>query len=424
METIQLNLDIGTLRLKKRGKKGIIWLDITFHDLESKRRFRTSTKTNRIKQAEPIAITLAQDEYRRRKSGIHLQRNTSPYKYMKHTHIPWMFEQVGLPLDNKPKIIMTRRKAKNDVDVMNKWLLKILEGKTWESLTTTAFGRDLVSYLRRQKLHDATISKYVGILNRFMRQAEMDGFAEKNQITKPALNQTGKTSNTYAIATDEMVFGLLDLAKSKMEKATRKDLRRTYTQVYSWLRIIADTGMRPFTVCPLTFEDIKEDGDIIYIKRAEKSKTYLAQGGAITRQALDDLRELYLSEGTNVNQNKHLPLIHHPKKGNTYNQTHVEPFSQIKRFHLAINRLMRASGWYKLEDEEGKIFRAYSLRKWHINKSIDNGEDRFQIADRVGHDYAVLEKFYLNKNRKQEVKADIWTTNTPTNTIGIDGRTR
>ena len=71
---------------------------------------------------------------------------------------------------------------------------------------------------------------------------------------------------------------------------------------------------------------------------------------------------------------------------------------------------MENLGWYDMQDKEGRKYRLYSIRKWHINKSIQAGEDRFQIADRVGHTYAVLEKFYLNKEMKQNKKADLWNT--------------
>ena len=61
-------------------------------------------------------------------------------------------------------------------------------------------------------------------------------------------------------------------------------------------------------------------------------------------------------------------------------------------------------------DVEGRRYRNHSIRKWHINASIDAGENPFDIANRVGHSYATLELFYLNKKRKQNIKADLWQT--------------
>ena len=78
-------------------------------------------------------------------------------------------------------------------------------------------------------------------------------------------------------------------------------------------------------------------------------------------------------------------------------------------FFGRLTKLFRAQAIVTV-DKEGRKYRLYSIRKWHINKSIQAGEDRFQIADRVGHTYAVLEKFYLNKEMKQNKKADLWQT--------------
>ena len=110
MTTREYNLDIGTLKLKKRGKKGTFHLFISFTELGDKNRYRASTGTNKLKLAEPKAIAMVQGEYKRRKAGIHLKRTTTPQRYMKDTHIPWIWEQLGLPMDNKPKLKMSKRK--------------------------------------------------------------------------------------------------------------------------------------------------------------------------------------------------------------------------------------------------------------------------------------------------------------------------
>jgi integrase len=407
MTTREYNLDIGTLKLKKRGKKGTFHLFISFHDLGTDNRYRASTGTNQIKLAEPKAIAMVQSEYKRRKAGIHLDRKTTPQRYLTQTHIPWLMEQVGLPLDNKPNLSFTKRKVKNDTDILMRHFHKYLKKRSWEELEISAFGRDLTAYLRRH-VSDTTIPTYIGVLNRFMRQAEIDGFTTRNQITgKPALKQS--TGNDgYAVATQDMITNLLAHSKIRMNEATRKDTMRTYTQAYSILRILADTGIRPFFNVPLNWNDISYDGDMVIIDRKEKGKRYNAQGGAITRQALDDLRKLYLSEGTNVKQHDNLPILHHSPVRNKCGEKVIEPLTQIERFTLTLGKLMKECGWYDKKDKEGRIYRCHSIRKWHINTSIDNDEDRFQIADRVGHTYAVLEKFYLNRGRKQNQKADIW----------------
>ena len=150
---------------------------------------------------------------------------------------------------------------------------------------------------------------------------------------------------------------------------------------------------------------------IVRLRRQEKAKHYNAQGGRMTRQALDDLRELYFSEGTNVYQRPELPVIHHAPCGNAYGKAEVEPYQQIYRSSEAIKRAIRDLGWFDIQDRLGRKYRNYSIRKWHINKAIESGEDRFQIAERVGHSYAVLEKFYLDTHdKKQTKKGDIWNT--------------
>jgi len=418
MEALILNLDIGTLTLKKRGKKGTFWLDIHFYDLEENKRFRATTKTNKIKEAKPKAIAMAQDEYRRRKAGIFLQRTTTPQRYLKDTHIPWLWKQVGIPLDNNRKIVMTERKARNDTDILMRWFYRYLERRSWESLETARFGRDITSFLR-ENIADTTIASYIGAFNRFMRQAEMDEFITINKVLGvPALAQSdGDDEHGYASATQEMMEDLLEHSEKVMKEATRKDTKRTYTQAYAMLRILADTGIRPFFNVPLCWSDIDDQGDLIRLNRREKGKRYNAQGTEVTREALDDLRQFYLSEGTNVTQHIGLPIIHHSSKGNKYGKKVIQPFAHIERFSLTLLKLMKECGWYDKTDELGRGYRCYSIRKWHINKSIDIGENGLDVANRVGHTYAVLEKFYLNKNRKQKVKANIWQNNIQANTI-------
>lgn len=420
MTTLSYNLDIGTIKLKKRGKKGTFHLFISFKDLGGSNLYRASTNTSILKQAEPKAIAMAQQEHARRKAGIILTRTITPSKYLEEIHIPWLLTQVDLPLDNKPNRTMSLIKAKSNGQVLMKHFHPYLLGKNWEHIQTSRFGRDITAHLRRC-VSDTTLCSYFGYFNRMLRQAEIDGHSINNKLEGvPALSQEGFTRGTkekrhsYAVASDEMIHGLLQHTENRIARSTRKDVTRTYTQALAWIRILADTGMRPFTLCPLNWNDIEVRGEMVLIDRREKSKRYIAQGGSMTKRALDDLRMLYLSEGTNVNQRKHLPLIHHQPKGNKYFQTVVAPYSQITKFHRTLNKLMEECGWFDMRDKEMRMYRAYSIRKWHINKSIESDEDRFQIADRVGHTYAVLEKFYLNADLNQKVKADIWQFGTNT----------
>jgi len=420
MDTHTYNLDIGTLTLKKRGKKGTYHLFISYKDLGVSNLYRASTRTNIFKEAEAKAHSMIRQEFARRKAGIILTHKLTPQRYLKECHLPYLLNQVDLPLDNKPNNTMSLLKAKSNGQVLMKHFHPYLLGKNWEQVQTSAFGRDITAHLRKS-VSDTTLCSYFGYFNRMLRQAEIDGHTMKAKLEGvPALSQEGYTRgtkekrNSYAVASDEMIYGLLAHTENRIAVSTRRDVTRTYTQALAWIRILADTGMRPFTVCPLNWNDIEIRGEMVLIDRKEKNKRYIAQGGSITKRALDDLRMLYLSEGTNVNQRKHLPLIHHQPKGNKYFQTVVAPYSQITKFHRTLNKLMEECGWFDMRDKEMRMFRGYSIRKWHINKSIETDEDRFQIADRVGHTYAVLEKFYLNSDLNQKVKADIWHTTTNT----------
>ena len=168
---------------------------------------------------------MAQGKYKRRKEGIYLKRTTTPQRYMKDTHIPWLWEQMGLPMDNKPKLKISKRKAKNDTDIMMRWFYPYLERRSWENLQTSAFGRGITTHLRRH-ISDITISSYLGILNRFMRQAEIDGFVIRTKIDGiPALAQSdGNDEHSYASAIDEMMHILSTHSEMRMKAALRKDI--------------------------------------------------------------------------------------------------------------------------------------------------------------------------------------------------------
>lgn len=432
MASIKLNTHFGTLNIYKRGKKGTYQLNIFFKDIGKDNHYRASIGTNQRSLAEPKALDMAKAEYERRMMGIKLQKNITPYTYMEHKFIPWLESQLGKTMDNKPSRRFSATKIKLDKYTINRWWLPLIKGKRWEEIQHANFGRNVVHYLRNVKtvasfkdkngIEDATICSYIGVFNRFMRRANHDGYVAVDHVqgVPPLLQasqQIGQYSpHAYAVFTDEMMYELLDYLGGRVKKAKRKDLHRTYTQSYALCRIFADTGIRPFMKPPLTFEMFEEatttQGEpYIRLRRQEKAKRYNAQGRQMTIDALDDLRELYFSEGTNINQNPGLPIIHHAPCGNGYGGVKVEPYQQIHRSHETIKRAIRDLGWFDLKDNLGRRYRNYSIRKWHINKSIELGEDRFQIAERVGHSYAVLEKFYLDvHDKKQTIKGDIWGT--------------
>ena len=78
MNETTLNLHIGKIHLRKRGKKGIYQLDIRFRDIENDNRYRDSTCTNKLKDAMVIAQEKAESEFKRRRAGIIIRKNITP----------------------------------------------------------------------------------------------------------------------------------------------------------------------------------------------------------------------------------------------------------------------------------------------------------------------------------------------------------
>lgn len=410
MKKITLETELGTLNFDQRGKRGTWWIDIVFTNLTElppkDRRLRCSTGTNRLKLAQTIGQREAEKTYKERCGGILRKRSMNPKRYILEKHIPYIEANIGLPLDARCRKL-SPKKAKNDIDIMLKWFVPFVKGKKWEYLETTRFGHDIVEHLRRHNITDATISSYKGILNRMLRQAEIDAhitrFPTYPTLRQKVMNDDGEIENSFASATHGMIKQVEEHMIEKINNTTHAGFKRTYIQALALYRIWCDTGIRPWTAPSLRWCDIDDQGDMIIIRRREKGKRYHAQGSAITRNALRDLRRLYLEEGTNIKMKDTLPLIHHHK-----NYRH--PFKQINKFHATITKILKDCGWFDMVDVEGRKYRNHSIRKWHINASIDAQENPFDIANRVGHSYATLELFYLNKKRKQKVKADLWQT--------------
>ena len=411
MKKETINTELGTLNFDQRGKRGTWWIDIVFTNLNElppkDRRLRCSTGTNKLKLAQTIGQKEAERTYKERCAGVIRKRTMNPSRYILEKHIPYLESNIGLALDKKCKKLTTK-KAHDDIHTLLKWFVPFLKGKKWEYLETTRFGHDMVQHLRKNNVSDATISTYKGMLNRMLRQAEIDAHITRLP-TYPTLNQKivnedGEIENSFAIATHGMIKRVEEHLINKVESTSHAGFKRSYTQALSLYRIWCDTGIRPWTAPSLRWCDIEDQGDMIIIRRREKGKRYHAQGSAITRNALRDLRKMYFAEGTNINKQDTLPLIHHHKNSRF-------AFQQIDKFHATITKALKECGWFDMADVEGRRYRNHSIRKWHINAHIDAGESPFDIAKRVGHTYATLELFYLNKKSKQKVKADIWNTN-------------
>ena len=105
-----------------------------------------------------------------------------------------------------------------------------------------------------------------------------------------------------------------------------------------------------------------------------------------------DYEEMYVEEGIIT------PNVLADENGN--------PETQLDR---NLREIIKACGWKDIFDEDGRKYTSYAIRKWHINTSIEAGDDPHDVALRCGHDYETLVRWYLDKTRRNKpVKANIW----------------
>lgn len=398
METkLIINTPAGTCTLNKRGKKGIYQFSISFN--ENLGRYRASTGTARKDRLEATVRRLVQEEYDRRLAGLAGASKITPEHYILTIHIPQLDSEIGVPLDNKPEIIRTERKTKTDIHLLQKYFVPFVRRKRWEQLQTTSSGRDLVFYLRKLGIKEQTIRNYLGIYNRFLRYAEIDRHISMFP-TYPAISKGKKKKGMYidgyASATTSMIDDLDTIFREVIEQTKHMGRKRAYLLGHQYFLLLADTGIRPYTNPPFTWKDIKDVGDYIQIYRDEKNIQYYAQGGSRTREVLRTLQQLYLKEGVNV-KGTNLPIFKHKNSP-----------EQIIRLNETLNSILKLAGWYDNEDELGRKYRAYSIRKWHINQSLLTEERGEDVAFRVGHSYDTLRKYYMDTERRQFVKGDVW----------------
>lgn len=397
----KLHTKYGDISLTKRGK---FWhLYISFRDIPYHKIYRTSLNTPSLHRAKPLAIAKVEQEFSRRSVGIIGGGKISPTKYLTENHKDYLHSQIGKPLDTQKGGLMTAQKVKDDLQQLMKHFYPMSKEFTWDYLQTARFGSMFVDSLRDKGLSESTVAQVLGKLNRYFRQAIREG--HMNAIPMyPALKRKsrkvrGMGLNSIAMATDEMIYELQEYLQKLVFETKHLGKKSSYIQQLAWFHIMADTGCRPYINPPMKWRDIElVNDDEVYLWRNEKEIQYESQGSKVTVEALDTLKQLYLSKGINVKSDLNLPVF---IKFNGEHNNHLAEYFRERLYEL---------DWHNKTDNRGRKFTSYSIRKWHINKAIIDKEDRHDLADRVGHDYQTLVDFYFDYDNRIRLKrtSNIW----------------
>ncbi len=404
----------GNLKLytRKEYKKKTIYFDITFTDLPQKlKRYKGSTKTTSLDKAKKIALLKVNSEYEKRKLYGVRSTQTPILQYLPK-YYDWCLQQVENKATLKHKSGVRRwtaNKAIHDKRGLEKYFVPFIKKNNinWSTLQQDKTMDKWVDVLRLH-IADTSIQRYKGALNTLMRKAKKDGLMDKLP-TFPYLlinDQLAEEEDGYAIATNPMLDDCFEIIEKLQEKSHLRD-RWGYTLLDCWIRLLMDTGIRCWCSRPIKYSSKKHwilphsrtrrNGDIthtperIIVLRKDKTK-YYAEGSNQTRYVINTLMSLYKAQGI---ETEYLFC----NRDSTPNVSLNNLFYKVKDL----------AGWTGLTDEMGRSYTTYSIRKWHINKSIEAGDDGQDVALRCGHDYETLVRWYLDKTRRNKpVKANIW----------------
>jgi len=400
-------------------KKKTIYFDIYYKDLPKKlRRFRGSTHTQSFQLARESIPAIVEAEHERRiSSGV--AKKHSSIKGFVANYYDWCGEQVkegALFSDptGRKRYKWTENKLIHDKRGIEKYFLPFIERNqvTWTELQLDETIDDLVKSMRLH-ISDKTIRRYKGSFRTLMKKAKKEGLMYRIPDFPPLDSEGDPMEDGYAIATTQMIDDVFDVIEQ--EQRASNHLRNVwgYTLLECWVRLLMDTGIRPIPKKPIRYSTLKhnnisnisgtkDNGDIslsphkITIYRHDKIRNkYWAEGSEETRSVIDKLMRLYKSQDLQT-------MYLFSNRDGTANVSLNKLFYEVSK----------KAGWKGLTDEFGKRYTTYSLRKWHINESINNGEDSHEVSIRCGHDYETLVKFYLDKTRKNNpLKAKIWRRN-------------
>ena len=342
---------------------------------EKDKRIRKHISTINQKDIKAFILKSIENEIEKILNKIPKHKKT-PIAFIKEYYFDYMDKQAtaGAPLPTKSN--WTKRKAQYDKSYFRNYLIPFIQENRigWNDFNFKNMEA-FVDYMRGKGLSDRSIQIKKGSFNLMFREAikyELMFDLPKYPKLHDAPKKHGIRITAYGRATDEMI---MDLIKYCQENDTtwQRQLR------LNWLWILIDTGIRPFSKSPFTFDDLITTDDGILFWRKEKFGEYRAQGGAETKKALLNLRTMYLSRGI---QPKHILSNPDGSKALT-----VDTY-----LRKAVNAV-----WGKRTDIDGRKYKAYSIRKWHINKCKNKlGEPPDNVANRVGHSLATLLEYYAD----------------------------
>jgi hypothetical protein len=361
-----------------------ITIDPIFELPENKRRIRgaipthVETKTEKEWVLHSIETKMEQ---------VIKKRPTAQYRpipFIKNHYFDYMDTQVRVGAKLPTKHHWTEYKAYLDKLNINKYLIPFIReyGLDWDDFNMRTMAI-FVDWLRAKDLSDRTIQVQKGSYNLLFREAI--NYDLMTDLPKyPKLNDSPKKHGirltAYGRATDDMIRDLIELCKERAEQTKRLTTESIWSRqlCLQWLYILIDTGIRPFSRAPFTFNDLIEVKEGVVFWRNEKRNEYKAQGGVLATQALLKLRTMYLEQG--IQPNHILAKTDGTKAMN-------------------IDRILREAvniAWGNKADIDGRQFKAYSIRKWSINKSLNLGEQPLACSKRVGHRLDTLEEYYLD----------------------------
>ena len=385
----------GTATYYKRGKNYSYAITLTNIKIpKNKRRIRkTLGCVSESCIEEKIKLDIS-ERIKKLKKGIYV--DTKPIKYIQTTYIPKIQEWTA---DNKPtgndRGTWNPKKLRDDTTAITKYIIPFLEDHKldWEDLTKPKAMIDFNRLLDKHKLSKSSKKKRRAVFNSIAYEARLDELLE-HKLEHPDLpkdkKKKGQRLNSFAFPTEQMIFDLLEVAE--IEKDNTNGKAKTIwnrTVCYHWLRILLDTGIRPFNSIPFYFSDLDRDGNHIVIDRNEKGIDYDAQGAVNAIAAFNALRLMYQQQGF---EPIHILSNQDGTKATTTNKY--------------LTSWLRKANW--TVDADGREYKAHSIRKYHITTACHyRGEDREtykQIADRVGHSVKTLLEYYVEPFQRKDTR--------------------
>ena len=376
----------GLVRLNNWGKGNCYQITVDpLYDLpENKRRIRGNipihVETKKEKEWVLHSIETKMEQVIKKRPTAQYR----PIPFIKNHYFDYMDTQALTGASLPTRSNWTEYKVYLDKLAINNHLIPFIReyGLDWDdfNMRNMSIFKD---WLTAKGLSDRTIQVYKGSYNLLFREAIKHDLMD--DLPKyPKLNDSPKKHGirltAYGRADDDMIRGLIEVCKERAEHTKRPTTEGIWSRqlCLQWLYILIDTGIRPFSKSPFTFNDLTEVDEGIVFWRKEKNNEYKAQGGDFTNQAILKLKTMYLRRGIQPN--------HILAKTDGTKAMNIDTI-----LGEAVN-----IAWGNKTDMDGRRYKAYSIRKWHINKSLNHGEPPHSLAERVGHRLDTLLEYYLD----------------------------